>query len=160
MASGSADQRTAGFAVFKVAVTAAAVVVTLVVIGSWQGLRQIHALTPLVPSVSPVWVVGLIAVCALQIGCLWWTRIALSWWEPILIEAGLCVAFAILVHQVGGTHGVTCTSTTDGPQACMTIGPGIADGSLWGVFAVVGAVLGTVWSLGARSSRQKRAPSP
>jgi hypothetical protein len=139
--------------------TCLGLVVTLGLIGSWQGLNQVNSLAPMAPWVSPIWIVGLVGLCAIQVLVLWWTRLNLSWWEPILIEVGLCIAFAILAHQVAGTHMTSCNSTPPSPQTCTTIQPGIIHGSWLGVFTVVGVVLGVLWALSSRPSRRGTALS-
>lgn len=159
MARSWANRSKTRFDLFRVALTCLSIVVTLGVIGLWQGLNQADRLSLFEPRVSPVWIVGLVGLCAAQVVMLWWDRINLSWWEPLLIEAGLCIAFAIIAHQVGGTHMTSCYSTPPGPQTCTTIEPGIIHGSWLGLFAIVGVVLGVIWSLSSRPSRRETSSS-
>jgi hypothetical protein len=153
------DRSKVRFDVFRVALTCLSLVVTLGVIGLWQGLNQADRFSTLEPRVSAVWIVGLVGLCVIQVAMLWWARIDLSWWEPLLIEVGLCMAFGVVAHQVGGTHMTSCYSEPPGPQTCTTIQPGIIHGSWLGLFAVVGLVLGVVWSVSSRPSRRETAPS-
>jgi hypothetical protein len=154
------DPSTGTLTAFRVALTCLAVVTTLGFIGSWQALDHAASLFSTEPRVSPFWVVGLVGVCVAQVALLWWTRVHLSWWEPVLVEAGLCVLFAIVSHQIVGTHETSCSSAPPGPQICMTIQPAIIHGAWLGVFAVVGGGLGVLWSFSARQSRVTDAASP
>src|SRR5580692_11187500 len=147
MLSWARDRSSARFDVFRIAVTCIGVLAALVVVSDWLNLHHAHNLSPMEPSVSPLWIVGLVALCAFQVVLLWWRRISLAWWEPLLIEAGLFVAFAICRHQVTGSHLIACS----GLQGCTTIQDGIIHRTWWGAFAAVGAALGVVWSLTSRS---------
>jgi hypothetical protein len=137
------------FKAFQVAVMCLVVLATLDVIRPWLDLLHAHTLSPLEPSVSPFWIVGLVGLCALQIALLWRSRIALEWWELILIESVLCMAFAICRHQVVGDF---LTSCFDG--GCTTTHNAIIHGASLGGFAAIGAALGILWSLASRSSRE------
>jgi hypothetical protein len=79
----------------------------------------------------------------------------LSWWEPILIEVGLCVAFAVCRHQVTANTVLTCSGSHF--SCTRAVQPAILHGSLWGLFAVIGGVLGVMWSLGLRFAQRETA---
>jgi hypothetical protein len=155
MALWSTNEDAARFRVFRIALSFLGVVATLSVIGTWLDHDHALSLNPMEPGISPIWIVGLVGLCSLQVVLLWWNRITLSWWEPIIIESVLCMAFAICRHQVVGTFLIACS----GGQDCTTIRHPIVQGSWLGGFAAVGVVLGVLWSLVSRWSRLETASS-